>query len=162
MLTLLLALQAATAQPATLWQNVRAGMTLAELQAVRPSARPIPPAEKRNWLKGCDVADGKLEVEGVMFDVCYETQDGKVTAVLLHAPLVDHRGAADRFKPALATKYGQPMLDSCGGFDRAYGIQTCNTVWRAGAVTIKNDRLKVAGRHMIRLEYRAEPSQTPR
>lgn len=154
MLTLILALQTASAQPPTLWQNVSAGMTLAELQAARPTARPIPAVEKGKWPKSCEIADGKITIEGVALDVCYEAQAGKVAAVLLRTPLVDHRGAADRLKPALLSQYGTPILDVCGGFDRVFGHQSCSTVWKAGAITIKSDRIKVANRHMISLEYR--------
>ena len=155
MLTLLLALQAAGAQPVTLWQNVTADMSLAALQAARPTARPIPAEEQGKWPKSCAIADGKITLEGVALDVCYETQDGKVAAVILRSPLVDHRGAADRLKPALVRNYGVPILDICGGFDRVFGHQACNTVWKAGAITIKSDRIKVANRHMISVEFRA-------
>lgn len=159
MLTLLLAIQAASAQPPTLWQDVRAGMTLAELQTVRPAARPIPAAEKQNWSNGCEIADGKDIIGGVALDVCYEMQGGTISAVILHAPLKDHAGAAERFKPALVKMYGTPLMDSCGGFDRMTAHQTCNTVWKRGAVTMKNDRIKVANRNMITLEVRANADE---
>jgi hypothetical protein len=155
MLTLLLAVEVITGQPAILWQNVRAGMTFVELKMVRPAARLIPAAEKHNWLQGCEIADDKVTIEGVVLDVCYDTQDGKVSAVLLHSPFKDHGGAADRLKPALAKTYGTPVLDICGGFDRVMGYQTCNTVWKTGAISIKNDRIKLAKRNMITLEVRA-------
>ena len=159
MLTLLIALQAATGEGPTLWQNVKAGMTLADLKVARPAARPIAEAEKGKWPKGCEIADDRIAVEGVTLEVCYETQAGRVTAVLLHSLLVDHGGAADRLKPALAGKYGAPIMDVCGGFDRVFGHQSCNTVWKTGAVTIKADRIKVAGRHIVRMEYRADPAK---
>jgi hypothetical protein len=159
MLTLLLAVYASTVQPATLWENVEAGMTFVELKKVRPAARPISAAEKRDWLPACEIADDKVTIQGVVLDLCYATQDGKVSAVLLHSPLKDHGGAANRFKPALASKYGPPLMDFCGGFDRMAYHQTCTTVWHAGKVTISNQRMTLAKRNMITLEFRPRPSQ---
>ena len=156
MLIFILLAQAAAVQAPTLWQDVRTGMSLAELQAVRPAARPITAEEKRNWLNGCDIADDQVAIDGVVLDVCYAMQGGRVSAVFLHSPLKNHGGAADRFKPALASKYGAPLMDVCGGFDRVMGQQRCNTVWKSGAVTVKADRIKLADRNGITMEIRAD------
>jgi hypothetical protein len=121
--------QAAPAKntPPVLWNGVRAGMSLTEVQKVIPGAT----------LEGETIVGGPTKVAGVPFDSFVELSNGHATSVKLIGNGVD----ATTVATALTTKYGQPTSQyrcqrlSCSGTWSAPGnVKITLLRWNAALI----------------------------
>jgi hypothetical protein len=152
MIAYLIAAATASAQPVTLWQGVKAGMGLQQLQSVRPAARVKPDGEEKKWTSTCTFVDDPITIGGVTFRLCYEAPDNKIEAVLLHSEPMEAPNLMDGFKGQLATKYGRPVLDGC----ETSAQRICRTVWNVGKISVlnKTTHIQVLKLHWLDIEYR--------
>lgn len=152
MIALLIAAAAASGQPVTLWQGVKSGMSLQQLQSVRPAARLNTGGEEKKGTTTCTFVDDPITIGGVTFRVCYEAPANKVEAVLLHSKSMEAPNMMDGLKSQLATKYGRPVVDGC----QTSAQRICRTVWNVGKMSVlsKTTHIDVLKLHWLEIEYR--------
>jgi hypothetical protein len=155
-LTLVFALGvAATPAPITLWQNVDFGMTLARLQVAQPATVAIPADRKGHYLNSCAYTSGTVDIVGETMDVCYRMKDGRVAAVLLHNAKEASQITFGLLKPALAAKYGSPVIDDCSPISVG---RLCKAVWKKSGLTITATDATILGSDAITVTYEAGAS----
>lgn len=120
---------AAPAKPAApiLWNGIRSGMTLADVQKIIPGAK----------IEGETIVGGPTKVAGAPFDSFVELSGGRATSVKLIGSGVD----ASNVATALTTKYGQPTAEyrcqrlSCSGSWSAPGnVKITLLRWNAALI----------------------------
>ena len=134
----------------TLWQNVKAGMTLDQLMAVQPETVPIPVERKGYFLGSCAYTSGVVTIVSEAMDVCYKIAEGKVAAVYLHNTKNASQLTYNLIKPALAAKYGAAVFDKCSPMPM--GVM-CKAVWRSNGVTITASNTSVVGIISVTIAY---------
>lgn len=158
MIAFLITAAAASAQPVTLWQGVKAGMSLQQLQSVRPAARVRTEADEKKFNTNCTFVEDLIAIGGVSFRICYEAPANKVEAVLLKSEPMNAPNLMDDFKGQLAAKYGRPVVDSCETSHQ----RICRTAWNVGKISVvdKATHIDDLSLHWLDIEYRLA-SKTP-
>jgi hypothetical protein len=134
-----------------LWRNVSAGMTIDQLKEAQPSTVLVPSERKRSYLGNCTYTSGKVDLFGESFDVCYEVQSDRVKAVILHGSEVNASPVTiGLLKPALAEKYGSPVLDSCSSLPMG---KLCKTVWRLNGLSVTATHTTIVGVNALTVTY---------
>lgn len=153
MIGIFMALVGANA-PVALWQNVTAGMSFNQLKAAQPSTIPIPADQKRHYMGTCSYRSDPVTIVSEPYDVCYEVGDNGVTAVILHGAKESASPVAfTLLKPALAARYGQPVLDDCSPIPAG---RMCKAIWKKDGVVITATGTTIVGLNSVGVTYEAD------